>query len=231
VETVMAETTPQEMNQFVKTVDEFMANYAKLISPETKGQVYATGNPTLISNYENAVTQSRILKRTIEATVGAWNVAKKAWASVTGVTSTFIGDAIDTVRSWFGYDPASGVTRDGMDGLGCLGCPANECENCPVINHGGPVSGMGALGIVQLPAAAWIAGIIAAAYLLNGTMKKIFISIEATRIIKADPNISRGRALEMASSAVSTNFFGSATMPLIAAGLIAVYFLLGSKSR
>ena len=214
----MSEATPQEMDQFVKTVDEFMANYAKLISLETKAGVYASQNPTLINQYENAVAQSRILKSTIEATVGAWRTAKKAWASVTGVTSTFIGDAIDEIRSWFGYEPAPG-----MGGLGCGNCPNDGCPNCP--------ANLSGLGVIQLPAAAWIAGIIAAAFLLNATMDKIFISIEASRIIKTNPNISRGQALTMASSAVKTDFFGGATMPLIAAGLIAAYFLLGSKSK
>lgn len=220
----MSEASPQEMNKFVKTVDEFMDNFRKLISPETKASVYATKNPTLINEYENAVSQGRILKSTIETTVGAWNTAKKAWASVTGVTSTFIGDAIDEIRSWFGYEPAAG-----MDGLGCLGCPDNNCANCP--NRQSDSSQLSGLGAIQLPAAAWIAGIVAAAFLLNTTMNKIFISIEASRIIRADPTISRERALTMASSVIKTDFFGGATLPLIAAGLIAAYFLLGSKSK
>ena len=212
----MPETTPQEMNKFVQTVDEFMANYAKLISPETKAGVYATKNPALINDYENAVSQSRILKRTIEATVGAWNAAKKGWASVTSTTSIAIGDAIDTIRGWFGYEPAGGE-------------PATEMGVYDISSITGGT--LGALGVIQLPAAAWIAGIIASALLLNGTMNKIFISIEASRIQRADPTISRERALSAASKIVSTDFFGKATLPLIVAGLLAAYLLLGNKSK
>jgi len=189
----MSEASPQEMNRFVSEVNSFMKNYARLIQPGTRADVYATGNSAIISDYESAVSQARILKRTIEATTGAWNAAKAAYSTVTGITSTGIGDAIDEIRSWFGYDPATGV---------------------------------GGLGIVQLPAAAWIAGIISAAYLLNATMNKIFIAIEATKITRADPTISRERALALAKSAVSSPFFGNATLPLLTAGALALYLVL-----
>jgi len=209
----MAEqASPQEMNRFVKAVDEFMAKYAKLILPATRTQVYASANPALISDYESAVKQGRILKATIGNTVGAWNAAKSAWASVTGVTSTVIGDAIDEIRSWFGYDPETGLSAYDPS----------------------PISGgtLGLLGVVQLPAAAWIAGILGAVYLLNQTMNKIFVSIEATRIQKANPTISRSQALVAASQAVKTSrFFGIATLPLIAAAALAAWFLFGRQTR
>ena len=48
----MAESaTPQEMNEFVKAVDEFLANYAKLTSPAFRAEVYATNDPALVSDY------------------------------------------------------------------------------------------------------------------------------------------------------------------------------------
>ncbi len=214
-----AQATPQELNRFVQTVDEFMANYARLISPDTRAKVYATGNPALIGDYDSAVSQGRILKRTIETTVGAWNTAKAAWQSVTGATSTAIGDAIDEIRSWFGYEPAGGV---------------GAYENHAPIHwyDSSPISGgtLGYLGVVQLPAAAWIAGIVSAAYLLNQTMNKIFISMEAARIMQADPTVSRSQALSVASKAIKTpGILGAATLPLIAAAALAAFLIFGKK--
>lgn len=206
----MEETTPQQLNEFVQIVDKFMANYAKLISPETKVAVYASNNPTLINDYENARAQGAILKRTIEATVGAWKAAKRSWASITDSTSVVIGDIVDEIRSWFGYEPAPGMEAYDVS----------------------PITGgtLGALGIIQLPAAAWVAGIVSAAFLLNAMMTKIFISVEALIIQKSNPNISRERALAMASDTYKINFLGKATLPLIAAGLLAAYLFFGKKT-
>lgn len=205
----MAESaTPQEMNRFVKSVDEFFANYAKLMNPQMRADVLASGNPTLIAEYNATVSRARALKITIETTTGAWQAAKAGWASVTGITSTVIGDAIDEIRSWFGYSPAGAYDVS-------------------------PISGgqLGFLGAIQLPAAAWIAGILGAVYLANQAMTKIFISVQATKIQKADPTISRSQALADAAGAVkSKGLFEGAALPLIAAAVLAAFLIFGTGS-
>ena len=210
----MAETaTPQEMNRFVQSVDEFFSNYAKLISPAMRAQVYATGNTALIADYESAKSQGAILKTTIEATTGAWATAKAAYSAVTGVTSTAIGDAIDEIRSWFGYKPAGG--------LGYLGA----C-NCPAPGLGR----LGALGVVQLPAAAWVAGILGAVYLANQAMNKVFIFVAASQIQASDPSISRSQALAAAADTIKgEGILGAITLPLIAAAALAAFLIFGRK--
>ena len=211
--------TPQEMNRFVQSVDEFFANYAKLISPSMRAEVYASGNSTLIRDYDATVSRARALKVTIEATTGAWAAAKAAWRSVTDTTSTVIGDAIDEIRSWFGYEPAGGVGAYSVSPIsgGALG----------QWRGGGT---LGALGAIQVPAAAWVAGILGAVYLANAAMTKIFISVQATRIQKDDPTVSRSDALDYASQSVKTaGLFGGGTLPLIAAAALAVFLLLGKK--
>jgi hypothetical protein len=212
--------TPQEMNRFVQSVDEFFAKYAKLISPSMRAEVYASGNSTLIREYEATVSRARALKVTIEATTGAWAAAKSAWRSVTDTTSTVIGDAIDEIRSWFGYQPGGGVGAYSVSPIsgGALG----------QWRGGGT---LGALGAVQVPMAAWVAGILGAVYLASAAMDKIFISVQATRIQKDDPTVSRTDALDAASRAVKTaGLFGGATLPLIAAAALAAFLLLGKKS-
>lgn len=209
----MADPTTQEMNRFVKEVDSFMANTAKLNDPAMRAKVAATGNPALMNDYNSAVSQSRILKNTIEATVGAWNAAKAGWQKITDTTSMAIGDAIDEIRSWFGYKPAGGLSAYDVSPI-----------------SGGTLGSLGALGAVQLPAAVWIAGIVSAAYLLNQTMNKIFVSVEASRIMSADPTVSRSQALTAAASAVrSAGFFGGATVPLLIAAGLAAFLLFGKK--
>lgn len=202
--------TPEQMNKFVRSVDEFFQKFARLDTPQMRSDVYSSRNSQLIADYEQTIDQGRILKATIENTVGAWNAAKAAWSAVTDTTSMAIGDAIDRVRSWFGYEPAPGVSA----------------------YHASPISsgGLGLLSAIQLPAAAWVTGIIAATYLLNGAMDKIFISVEASRIQRADPTISRERALVQATDAVkSLNIFGRATLPLLAAAALAAYLLLRKR--
>ena len=211
----MAETaTPQEMNRFVQSVDEFFSNYAKLISPAMRAQVYATGNTALIADYESAKSQGAILKTTIEATTGAWAVAKRAYSAVTDTTSTVIGDVVDEIRSWFGYKPAGG--------LGYLGA----C-NCPAPGLGA----VGALGVVQLPAAAWIAGILGAVYLANQVMNKIFIFVAANQIQAGDPSLSRSQALAAAADTIKgESILGAITLPLIAAAALAAFLIFGRKT-
>lgn len=209
------QATPQEMNKFVQVVDEFMSNYDKLMDPQMRTDVYNSRNSALIADYESATGQAQTLKRTIEATTGAWNAAKQSWANVTDKTSMVIGDAIDEIRSWFGYDPAPGIGNYDF-----------------VRFDSSPISGgnLGAFAAIQLPAAAWIAGIVSAAYLLNKTMNQIFISVEASRFQRIDPTLSRSQALEKAVTAVTGGgFFGRATLPLIAAGALAIYLVMRKR--
>ena len=222
--------SPQEMNRFVQSVDVFFANYEKLTTPQIRDEVFASGNPALIANYQSAVSKGAMLSRTIQATVGAWGAAKSAWSVVTGATSTVIGDAIDEIRSWFGYEPAGGV--------GSLGCPYRDAS--PIsggylgLYDPSPISGgrLGALGAIQLPAAAWVAGILGAVYLMNQAMNKIFISVEATRMQNRDPTLSREKALDVAARTIATGgIFGSAgaILPLIAAAALAAFLIFGKK--
>jgi len=198
----MSQASQQDLNKFVRVVDEFMANYAKLIKPETKAQVYATGNQILIDDYAIAVGRGRILKRSIETTVGAWNAAKREYRKITDVSSTVIGDAIDEIRSWFGYRPAGSL----------------ECYR--------PMSGLGA---IQIPAAVWVSSIVAAALLLNSAMRKIFIAIEASKIQRENPGTPRDVALEQASKAVASGgFFGlGIDWKTVGIGALAAWFIFG----
>ncbi len=188
--------TQNQMNQFVQTVDKFMANYARLITPDNRAVVYSSGNQQLISDYESAVTKGRALKVTIETTVGAWNAAKRGWSNVTDTTSLYIGDAVDWLKGLFG------------------GGPNTE-----------------GLGVMQIPAAIWVSGIVASAYLLNSLMTKIFVSIEATKIQRNNPGLSRSDALLRAKSAVPSLFGSIQTPVIIGAALFAAYFLLSDKNE
>ena len=192
------QASPQQMNDFVREVDKFMQNYARLTSPQTRSDVYASGNPALISDYENAVSRGGALKTTIEATTGAWQAAKEAYRSTTDVTSMYIGDAIDWFRGLFGGGP--------------------DTEN---------LQGLGAL---QLPAAVWVSGIIASALLLNRLMTNIFVTLEANRIQRDNPNTPRVTALAQAKTQVGAGLFEGLTAPMtIAAVAVIAWLLLGQK--
>lgn len=217
--------SPEQMNIFVAEVDTFMANYAKLILPSTRAEVYASGNPTLIANYDSAVSKGRSLKMAIEGTVGAWSAAKRAWSSVTDVTSTVIGDAVDWLRGLWGAGPLPDLQAYDVSPIS--GGQLGRYDVSPI--SGGQ---LGALGAIQLPVAAWVAGIISAAYLLNASINKIWISIEATRIQKSNPNISRDDAINAAAGAVRrAGFLGDIdlTLPLIAAAALAAFLIFGKK--
>lgn len=201
-----AQASQAELNKFVKVVDEFKANYARLILPATRAEVYAMNNPAMISDYESAVSRGAILNSTIANLVGAWNAFKSGYAKVTDTTSTVIGDAIDEIRSWFGYDPAPGIGCY-MQGLG----------------------GLGMLGAIQIPAAVAIAGIVSAALLLNSMMNKIFVNLQANKIQAASPGTNRGDALAQAQRGLSTFFPTSLSLPMLAAGAIALYLVLGNR--
>ncbi len=199
----MATATQTELNKFVKVVDEFKANYARLILPATRSDVYATGNPVMIRDYDNAVSRGSALNSTINATVGAWNAFKRGYGAITDVTSTAIGDAIDTIRGWFGYDPAPGVGHYAVN--------------------------LGALGIVQLPAAAWVAGIIATAVILNSGMNKIFVTIEANKIQRENPGVSRGDALVQAERGLPSLLPGGLTPIMLGVGALALWLMFAQK--
>jgi len=199
----MAEQASQaELNKFVKVVDEFKAKYARLILPATRSQVYATKNATIISDYESAVSRGRILNGTINTTVGAWEVFKRGYGAVTNVTSTAIGDAIDTVRGWFGYDPAPGI---------------------------GSYAPMGGLGAIQIIPAVAIAGIIGAALVLIAAMNRIFISIEASNIQRENPSISRAVAIRQAEAGLPSFIPGGITPVMIGVGALALWMILGER--
>lgn len=193
------QVSQSELNKFVQVVDEFKTKYARLTSPAMRAQVYASGNSTLIADYNTAVSRGGALNATINTTVGAWTTFKRGYSAVTDVTSTAIGDAIDTVRKWFGYDAAPG--------LSCY-------------------SGLGAIQIV--PAVA-IAGIIGTALVLIAAMNRIFVSVEASRIQKDNPNISRVNALRQAESGLPSFIPGGITPVMIGVGALALWMILGNK--
>jgi len=196
--------TQTELNKFVKVVDEFKAKYARLILPITRQQVYATGNTALISDYESAVSRGGALNSSINALVGAWQAFKRGYGAVTDVTSTAIGDAIDTVRGWFGYDAAPGI--------GEL-----------------PAAGLGGLGAIQIPAAIAVAGIIGAALVLIAAMNRIFISVEASRIQRENPNVSRAVAIRQAEAGLPSFIPGGLTPVMIGVGAVALWFVLSNR--
>jgi len=205
-----AQASQAELNRFVKVVDEFKANMNRLNSTATKTRVYSSNDPALIREYELAVVRGNALQTTINSAVGAWAVFKRGYRAVTDVTSTAIGDAIDEIRSWFGYDPAPGIGCYGVSQLG---------------------SQLGALGAVQIPAAAAIAAIVSAAVLLNSLMNKIFIKIEATNIQEANPNISRGQALAQAEAGIRGPGIlgGSVTPVMLGVGALALWLIFSQK--
>lgn len=199
------EASQAELNKFVKVVDEFKAKYLLLISPATRQQIYASNNPALIKDYETAVSRGRVLNNSINALVGAWNAFKSGYKTVTGVTSTVIGDAIDEVRSWFGYDPAPGI--------------GNYVQT----------QGMGALGIIQVPAAVAVAGVVAAAMVLIAAMNRIFIALEASKIQRENPSITRAVALRQAEAGLPSFIPGGITPVMIGLGALALWFVLSKK--
>lgn len=219
----MAEPASQaELNKFVKVVDEFKANYARLILPATRAEVYATQNSAMISDYETAVSRGAMLNTTIENLVGAWNAFKSTYANVTDKTSLVIGDAIDKVRSWFGYDPAAGFGEF---------IPQGEFKPYDgwAGGYGTPYSQLAGLAAIQIPAAVAIAGIVSAALLLNSMMNKIFVNLQANKIQKANPNLDRGAALEQAQKGLTSFFPTSLSVPMLAAGAFALYLILGNR--
>jgi len=187
-----AEASQAELNKFVKVVDEFKGKYARLITPAMRSQVYASKNPALIRDYEAAVSRGGALNHSIDALVGAWNAFKRGYASVTDTTSTVIGDAVDTVRSWFGYKPAGGL---------------------------------GDLGVIQIPAAIAVAGIVASAVFLIAMMNRIFISVEASRIQRENPNVSRAVALKQAEAALPSFLPGGIKPIMLGVGALALYMI------
>lgn len=204
----MAEPTPQEMNKFVATIDEFMLKLAKLNSPQMRQTAYASGDQVLIDDYEITLGRAKGLAATIETTTGAWTAAKSAYSAVTDQTSILIGDAIDEIRSWFGAGPKADLSGQNLSGQNLSRC------------------NLGALGLVQLPAAAWIAGILAAAYIAIRSMDAIFIRLDASRLQREDPTISRDQAISRARTASAIgSFFSFQAAPLLIGGALALWLV------
>ena len=193
------EASQTELNKFVKVVDEFQAKYLLSISPAIRAQVYATNNPALISDYETTVTRGGVLNTSINTLVGAWNAFKSGYAAVTDVTSTVIGDAIDEIRSWFGYKPM------------------------------GDLPPLGTLGVIQIPAAVAVAGIITAGMVLIAAMNGIFIALEANKIQRENPSVSRAVAIRQAEAGLPSFIPGGITPVMIGLGALALWMILGAK--
>lgn len=218
------EATPQEINIFVADVDEFMAKYAKLISPEFRAKVYATGNTQNISDYESKVSQGRALKNTIETTTGVWLAFKREWSKVTDVTSTVIGDAVDWIRGLFGDDPYGGIF-DGYDVSPISGGQLGRYSVSPI--SGGQ---LGALGAIPILTYAFIAGLAALLITYVKGLDKFFIWIDAWAIKRDDPTMTTAEALDKAAQvAARDNLFAGAALPLIAAAAIVAFLIFGKK--
>lgn len=186
----MSQASNTEINQFVKVVDDFMSRYSRLVSSDTRAAVYASNDAKLVADYNSAVNKGAVLKSTVEATVGAWATAKNAIQTVQDTTSIYIGDAIDWLRSQFGYKPAGG------------------------------------LGAFQIPAAAWVAGIVASCYAMLKIMDAIQIQIEASKLQRQNPDLPRDTAIDRARQAVvGSGFMDSLKWPLGLLGLAAFVFL------
>jgi len=218
------EATPAEVNIFVADVDEFMTKYAKLISPEFRAKVYATGNTENIANYESKVSQGRAIKNTIETTTGAWLGFKREWSKVTDVTSTVIGDAVDWLRGIFGDDPYGGAF-DAYDISPISGGQLGRYDISPI--SGGQ---LGALGAIPLITYAFIAGLAVVLVTYIKGLDKFFVWIDAWSIQRDDPSISRAEALDKAAQvAARDNLFAGAALPLLAAAAIAAFLIFGKK--
>ncbi len=220
----MAEqASPEQVNLFVKTTDEFFAKYAKLTSPDFRKKVYATGDKAIIAAYESEVSRATGIKSAIDSTVGYWQAFKQGYAAVTGVTSTWIGDAVDEIRSWFGYEPAGGFSAYDISPItgGQLGLYSVS-----------PISGgqLGALGAVQIVTAVWVTGILAVMVISIRAQDKIFMWVDAFFIKRNDPNISTGEALDKAAQIQARGgLFEGAALPLLAAAAIAAFLIFGKK--
>jgi hypothetical protein len=221
------QATQAELNRFVQVVDEFKAKLARLKAPATRAKVYRSGDAKLISDYETAVVRGNALNNSIAALVGAWAAFKRGYARVTDTTSTVIGDAIDEIRSWFGYDPAPGIGEFSPQG-------AYRPYDSWAGGYGTPYSALAGLGAVQIGApiaAVAVAGVISAAMLLNSLMNKIFIRIEATAIQESDPTISRGAALAQAEAGITgPGLFGGGVTPvMLGVGALALWLIFSQK--
>ncbi len=88
--------------------------------------------------------------------------------------------------------------------------------------------GMSAFGAIQLPAAAWVAGISASAFLLWRTGKTLVTRIDAVSIAAAE-NIPYDQALIKADHVNRFKIFSPEMAPLIIGALAAGYFLWWRK--
>jgi hypothetical protein len=220
----MAEqASAEQVNLFIRKTDEFFAKYAKLTAPDFRKKVYATGDKAIIAAYESEVSRATSIKNSIDTTVGYWQAFKQGYAAVTGVTSTWIGDAVDEIRSWFGYSPAGGFSAYDISPItgGQLGRYSIS-----------PISGgqLGALGAVPVIMAVWVTGILAVMVISIRAQDKIFMWVDAWFIKRDNPNMTTGDALDKAAQvAARGGLFEGAALPLLAAAALAAFLIFGKK--
>ncbi len=221
----MAEqASPEQVSLFVKKTDEFFAKYAKLTSQDFRAKVYATQDQAIISAYESELNRAAGIKTAINATVGAWATFKRSYAAVTGVTSTWIGDAVDEIRSWFGYSPAGGFSAYDVSPIS--GGQLGRYDVSPI--SGGQLGALGAVPIVLV--AIWVTGILAVLVVSIKAQDKIFMWVDAWFIKRDNPNMSTGEAIDKAAQiAARGGLFEGAALPLIAAAAIVAFLMFGKK--
>lgn len=88
---------------------------------------------------------------------------------------------------------------------------------------------LGSLGIVQIPAAVAVAGVISAALILIAGMNRIFISIEASKIQRENPSVSRAVALRQAEAGLPSFIPGGITPLMIGVGALALFMIFRGK--
>ena len=194
----MPAASTEQLRELVKIVDDFLTVRSDVLSRQA--EVYASGDPELIADFESFMGRSNALKASIEKTVGAWNAAKMAWGNITDKTSAAIGDAIDWFRETFtDYEAAPGI---------------GSYHN----------ASLAAFGAIQVPAAAWVAGISASAFLLWRMGKGLMTRIDAIKISR-ERNIPYDQALIQADKVGGMKLFTVEMAPLYIGALAAAYFL------
>lgn len=85
----------------------------------------------------------------------------------------------------------------------------------------------GQLGAFQIPAAVWVAGIVASAYALLKVMDKLQIQIEAAKLQRENPGLPRDQALSRARDAIEGPglFSNPMAIPIGLAALVALVIL------
>lgn len=216
-----AQASREDIGRLVKNVDQFMQKYAELKSPDVRAAVSASQNSEIMREYANTLAAADGMKRTIDSTVGAWDAFKRAYGRVTDTTSMYIGDAIDEIRSWFGYDPAPGIGE----------MPIFAADVPGSMHYRGLMTGngLGALSAVPVIAAAVAVGVAGAAYIINKQIDNFMVMLQAWRIRSNDPTISQQRALAIATSSVKKSWTDNLKFPVLIGAVALGYFILRNK--